>query len=122
MQSTGTIPATVEDYFETVPANRAMALAKIRHLCVSGLVGYKESMDYGMPSYSKNGTVQFAFNNRKDDIAVYILVQDVVANHADAFTDLSTGLIVYNSIFDIDYNLLEEIVEEINVSSSPFYR
>lgn len=121
MQSS-TMPATVEDYFETVPANRAMALAKIRHLCVSGLVGFKESMDYGMPSYSKNDTVEFAFNNRKDDIAVYVLDKAIVGKHADAFTDLDAGLIVYNSIFDIDYNLLEEIVEEINYSSSPFFR
>jgi uncharacterized protein YdhG (YjbR/CyaY superfamily) len=46
---------TVEKYFEEVPAERAEALKRLRQLCIKTLRGYEESMDYGMPSYKRNG-------------------------------------------------------------------
>ncbi|MEO5952722.1 MAG: DUF1801 domain-containing protein, partial [Chloroflexia bacterium] len=75
MQSTAT---TVDDYLETVPSERIPALIKLRHLCASNLPGYTEGMDYGMPSYSKNGTVEVAFNSQKHYISLYILNKDAL--------------------------------------------
>jgi hypothetical protein len=50
MQSTA---ATVDEYLQTVPAERLAALIRIRELCLATLRGYEESMQYGGPTYRK---------------------------------------------------------------------
>ena len=44
-------------------------LAAIRQLCLENLPGYDEGMDYGMPSYAKDGVVEFGFASQKNYIS-----------------------------------------------------
>jgi hypothetical protein len=44
---------TVEEYLQEVPYNRQAALSQLRQLCIDKLVGYQESMEFGMSSYKK---------------------------------------------------------------------
>jgi hypothetical protein len=56
---------TVTAYLGQVPATRRSVLTKLRELCVQGLVGYQEVVEYGLPGYSKNGKVEIAFASQR---------------------------------------------------------
>jgi len=74
----------VDKYLEDVPAQRLDALRRLREMCTTHLTGYEESMVYGMPSYSVDGTVEVAFASQKQYISLYILKQDVFDRHRPA--------------------------------------
>jgi uncharacterized protein YdhG (YjbR/CyaY superfamily) len=114
MQSTA---ATVDEYLETVPLDRAGALAELRQLCLSNLVGYKEGMDYGMPSYSKDGVTEVGFNSQKHYISLYILNKQVVDKYRDQLKDVGKGCIRYRKPEHIDFTLIEQMLDEVAVST-----
>ena len=72
---------TVPAYLKEVPSGRKEALLKLRELCRATLTGYKESMAYGMPGYSRDGEVEVGFASQKNFIALYILRTDVMNAH-----------------------------------------
>ena len=84
MQSTA---KSLDDYLDEVPAERKAALVELRELCRSLLKGFKESMEYGGPCYSRNGEVEVGFASQKNFIGLYILRLDVL----DAYRDLLTA-------------------------------
>ncbi len=55
----------VTTYLQQVPAERRACLTALRQLCRETLIDYTESMDYGMPSYTKNGIVEVGFAQPK---------------------------------------------------------
>lgn len=96
---------------ETVPAERAEALGKLRRLCLSKLTGYAEGMEYGMPSYSKDGVVEVSFNSQKNYISVYMR-SDVLDRYRDQVGDCGKSCIRYRKPEQIDFGLVERMVEE----------
>lgn len=62
----------VTTYIQEATAERQTYLAKLRELCLEVLTGYQEGMDYGMPSYKQNGTIEVGFANQKNYISLYI--------------------------------------------------
>lgn len=108
MQSTAT---TVDEYLETVPPERLDALSKLRQLCLQTLTGYRESMAYGMPSYSKDGTVEIAFNSQKNYISFYVLKKEVVDKYRDMLKDAGKGCIRYRRPEQIDFEVVEKLLE-----------
>jgi uncharacterized protein YdhG (YjbR/CyaY superfamily) len=113
MQSTA---ATVDAYLETVPPQRLAALTRLRQLCRSTLAGYDESMRYGMPSYSRNGTVEIAFNSQKNYISLYVN-QAVVDKYRDQLKNVGKGCIRYSKPEQIDFALVERLLAETVASS-----
>lgn len=81
----------VKDYLKTVPLDRKTTIERLRSLCLDNLIGFEETMEYGMPSYRRNGVVEVAFNSQKNFITLYILRKDVLDRHRDKLTDLSLG-------------------------------
>ena len=88
MQSTAT---NVDAYLAEVPVERRDVLAAIRRLCLEHLPGYEEGMDYGMPSYSKDGVVAFSFASQKNYISIYGLKSDAVEAHRAEFVGARIG-------------------------------
>ena len=64
--------ADVASYIEEVPADRRGALKKLRSLCRENLAGYQECMEYGMPGYKRNGSLELSFASQKQYIALYV--------------------------------------------------
>jgi len=62
----------VASYIEEVPAERRAAIEKLRSLCRKNLAGYEECMDYGMPGYKRNGSLELSFASQKQYIALYV--------------------------------------------------
>ena len=107
MQSTAT---SVDEYLETVPPQRLAALTRLRELCAQTLEGYRESMEYGGPCYSKNGVIEVGFMSQKQYISFYVLKKDVVDKYRDQLKDAGKGCIRYRRPEQIDFDLVERLL------------
>jgi uncharacterized protein YdhG (YjbR/CyaY superfamily) len=73
------------------------------------LAGYEEGMDYGMPSYKKNGVVEVGFASQKNYISLYMLKESVIAAYRAQLAGLSIGkgCIRYSKPAKIDFGVVE---------------
>lgn len=114
MQSTA---KNVTDYLDEVPAERKAALAKLRELCCTLLKGLEESMRYGGPSYSRNGTVEVGFASQKHFIGLYFIRTDVIDAHRDLLkikgVSLGKSCIRYSKPEKIDFHVVEMMLKAI---------
>ena len=112
---------TVTAYIQEVPDERKAALKKLRVLCRSTLVGFEECMDYGGPSYKRNGVVEVGFMSQKHFIGLYILRTDVMNTHRDKLkgkgVSIGKGAIRYSSPDKIDYSVVESMLRATVESS-----
>ena len=113
MQSTA---ATVDEYMQTVPPERLEALTRLRELCRNTLSGYQESMQYGMPSYSRDGEVAVSFNSQKNYISLYV-PQKVADQYRDQLKNVGKSCIRYTRPEQIDFALVERLLAESAHSS-----
>ena len=105
----------VEDYLKEIPENRLEAIIKLRGLCLEILDGYHESMEYGMPSYKKDGgEIEVAFASQKNYISLYVLKERVFNNYRETLKDLSLGkgCIRYKKPEQIDFNVVQRLLVE----------
>ena len=106
---------TVPAYLKEVPAERKAALKQLRDLCRATLTGFKESMDYGGPCYSRNGVVEVGFASQKHFIGLYILRTDVMNAHRYLLNvpgiTLGKGCIRYSKPEKIDFNVVEKMLK-----------
>ena len=112
---------TVTAYLQEVPEKRKAALAQLRQLCMKKLVGYEESMAYGMPSYKKQGgEVEVAFASQKNYISLYILKEEVLDKYRADLThlNLGKGCVRYRQPQQIDFELVAQLLEESYQSDS----
>ena len=114
---------TVPAYIKESPAERREVLSRLRALCRKELTGFKESMAYGMPSYSRNKEVEVAFASQKNFIALYILRTDVMRSHRYMFNvpgvTLGKGCIRYSKPEKIDFGVVEKILRATQTSTGP---
>lgn len=84
--------ATVEEYITEAPEERRAALKILRGLCLAELPGYYEGVNYGMPSYSRDGTnVEVALASQKNCISLYVLKESVLKANVHLLDGLSLG-------------------------------
>ena len=106
---------TVPAYLKEVPVERKAALKQLRELCRATLTGFKESMDYGGPCYSRNGVVEVGFASQKHFIALYILRTDVMRSHRYLLNipgvTLGKGCIRYSRPEKIDFSVVERMLK-----------
>lgn len=112
---------SVDEYLQEVPEKRQAALSRLRKLCQKILVGYEESMAYGMPSYKQqDGDVEVAFASQKNYISLYILKEEVLNKHRESLADLSLGkgCIRYRRPQQINFTIVEQLLSDSFQSSS----
>lgn len=102
----------VEEYLKEVPTERLAALKQLREKCLATLVGYDESMTYGMPCYAKDGTVEVAFASQKNYISLYIMKNEVLNGHRTSLKglNLGKGCIRYSKPAKIDFEIVEKLL------------
>jgi len=110
VQSTAT---NVDAYLAEVPAARREVLAALRHLCLDHLPGYEEGMAYGMPSYAKNGVVEFGFASQKRYISIYGVKSDALEAHRAEFVgaNIGKGCIRYANPKNVNLEAVERLVK-----------
>lgn len=111
----------VGDYVEGAPEHRRAALEALREACRAELGGFRESIEHGMPSYSRDGEVEVAFASQKRYISLYILRTDVMASHRAALGQLSLGkgCIRYPDAAEIDIVVVRSMLRETAGSTGP---
>ncbi|MCU0494735.1 MAG: DUF1801 domain-containing protein [Chloroflexaceae bacterium] len=109
MQSKAT---DVTTYLAQLPEERRACLNQLRQLCLETLEGYSEAMEYGMPCYTKNGTVEVAFASQKNYISLYILKEAVVEAHRPELAGLNVGkgCIRYSKPEKMDVGLVQRLL------------
>ncbi len=68
-------------------------------------------MVYGGPTYSKNGVVEVGFMSQKQYISFYVLKKDVVDKYRDQLKDVGKGCIRYRRAEQIDFEIVEKLLE-----------
>ena len=118
MQSTA---PTVDAYLQEVPEDRRTAIERLRALCLQHLSGFEESMLYGMPGYSRNGTVEVGFNSQRNNISLYILRTDVMNVYRDLFpkSSVGKGCIRYANPAKIDFGIVEAMLKATAETEAP---
>lgn len=79
-------------------------------------------MEYGMPSYKKDGVVEVAFASQANYISLYILKKEVVDAHRDALVGASIGkgCIRFRKPEVTDFAVIESLlVGTVRSSASP---
>jgi uncharacterized protein YdhG (YjbR/CyaY superfamily) len=108
--------ADVPGYLKEVPPDRAEALNQLRQLCLETLVGYQESMRYGMPCYTRQGDSEpeIAFASQKNHISLYVLKQEVMQANQELLegASLGKGCIRYSRPSKIDFDVVKKILME----------
>jgi len=114
---------SVNDYLEQVPAERKEALTRLRDLCRAALTGFEEGMEYGGPSYSRNGVVEVGFASQKHFIGLYILKQEVLEAYKEQLSgkgvSFGKGCIRYSRPERIDFKIVEEMLVATKQSDAP---
>jgi uncharacterized protein YdhG (YjbR/CyaY superfamily) len=104
----------VTAYLQEAPPDRLPCLRTLRELCLEMLPGYEEAMEYGMPSYKKNGLVEVAFASQKGYISLYILKQEVLDANRESLAGLSVGkgCIRYTRPAKMDFAVVRKLLSE----------
>jgi len=83
-------------------------------MCRAALTGFDETMEYSMPSCSRNGEVEVAFASQKNFIGLYILRTDVMNAHKVLLkvkgVSFGIGCIRYSRSEKIDLVIVEKNV------------
>jgi uncharacterized protein YdhG (YjbR/CyaY superfamily) len=120
MQSTA---KDVTSYLEEVPAERREVLARLRDLCRATLTRFEETMDYGAPSYKRNGEVEVGFASQKNFIGLYILRTDVMNAHRHLLKgkgiSVGKGAIRYSRPGRIDFGVVASMLRSTQNSTGP---
>jgi len=105
---------TVPAFLKEVDAKRRPALTKPRKLVREMLPSADESMDYGMPTYQKDGKMVTAFNSQKGYIAFYAGETAIKAHKAE-LGGISCGksCIRYTKPEKIDFAVVRSLLENI---------
>jgi uncharacterized protein YdhG (YjbR/CyaY superfamily) len=82
--------SSVAGYLAALPADRRVALTKLRALIRSIAPGAIETMRWGMPSYASGGWA-FSFASQKKHMAVYVCDARVVQAHRSRLGKLKCG-------------------------------
>src|SRR5688500_10414467 len=114
---------TVDQYIAGAPEERRQALATLRELCLDELAGYEEGIDHGMPSYSREGTVEVSFASQKNYISLYILRTSVMKANAHLLNGLSVGksCIRYRRVDQIDPGVVRKLLADSSADTGPVY-
>ncbi|MGZ8544928.1 MAG: DUF1801 domain-containing protein [Flavisolibacter sp.] len=82
---------TVDAYLEEVPEDRKAVVNQIRNLCKEILVGYREEMVYGGPTYQKDKGIEIGFFSQKNEINFYCLVHGVMLDNKPLLKEFNHG-------------------------------
>jgi len=111
----------VDGYLAGVPDGRRAILAKLRDACRAELAGFGESMAYGMPTYSRDGTAEVAWASQRRYISLYVMRADVLDAHRGQLTglDVGKGCVRYRSPAAVDLSVVRSMLAAVAASRGP---
>ena len=103
---------TSHDYFEQLPSDRQMSLARIRQIIRKQWPKAKEDLAYGMPTYHLGGQPVFALASQKNHITFYVMPYDLLSafKHDLRTRNCGKSCIRFKRLEEGDVDLLERII------------
>jgi uncharacterized protein YdhG (YjbR/CyaY superfamily) len=83
--------ATPHEWFKALPPNVAAELLPLRAAILSTIAGVRETLDYGMPTYSNARGVICALNMQRNYLAFYLLDHEVLLEYERELAGLDCG-------------------------------
>lgn len=107
--------ASVKEYVAEVPEERRAAIMKLHSLCKKNLVGFDESIEYGMPCYKRNGVMAFAFASQKQYISIYGCGSAPMKDLREKLSGQKKGkgCVNFTKPEKIDFAVVEELLRRI---------
>jgi uncharacterized protein YdhG (YjbR/CyaY superfamily) len=104
--------ADVDAFMAEVEPRRQAALSRLRDMCVEELAGFTESMQYGMPTYTRDGVGGFAFASQKQYISLYVSsdVRDAHARQLESH-DMGKSCLRFRNPDKIDFDLVRSLLK-----------
>ncbi|MFC0108028.1 DUF1801 domain-containing protein [Kibdelosporangium aridum] len=111
----------VQTFLDDAAPERQEALRRLRELCLTELAGFTETMQYGMPTYQRDGVGEFAFASQKQYISLYVGRTDVVAAHAEqlASHNMGKGCLRFRNPAKIDFDLVRSLLRATAATRGP---
>ena len=105
-------PTTTQEYFEQLPADRQLPLARIRQLIRKHWPRTREDMSYGMPTYHLSGQPVFAIASQKNHLTFYVMPYDLLNafKHDLRTRNCGKSCIRFKRLEEGDVDLLERII------------
>ena len=112
--------ADVEDYIAQQDVHWRDALETLRTLCLATLIDHTEGMDYGMPSYSRDGKTNVSFAKQANYLSLYLMKKPVLDDHRAQLAGVSVGkgCIRYTTTKQIDWDVVKEILVDAATSDA----
>jgi uncharacterized protein YdhG (YjbR/CyaY superfamily) len=107
---------TVTEYMRDVPDEHLDALTELREICLQTLRGFKESMEFGIPSYSRNGQLTVAWaSTPKEEIQLQIFHEPTLKKFKPLLKHLDVGksTIHFKKPEQLDSALIRKILEDV---------
>lgn len=106
---------TVTEYMREARPTHLDALTELREICLQTLPGFKESMEYGVPTYSHNGKAEVSWNSQKDHISLFLMNPDIIKKYKPQLKnlDINKSCIRYKNPSQIDFDLIKKILTDI---------
>ncbi|MBN2518444.1 MAG: DUF1801 domain-containing protein [Candidatus Altiarchaeota archaeon] len=108
---------TVDVYIENLAGERRSAISRLGGLRKGLMPGFKESVEYGMPTYTKSGEV-FAFASQKDYVSLYVNNRGLIEKHKNKLGRAGFGknCIRYRRPSEINFKAVEDLPGEAYTS------
>src|SRR5262249_2122606 len=112
--------ANIAEYIDEQPEEWRATLRKLRAACRRELTGYKETMAYGMPAYTRDGQVEVSFAKQARNLSLYILKQPVFEEHRSALDglDLGKGCIRYRRPAQVNWDVVSRLLSDTRDSEN----
>lgn len=110
--------STAHEYFERLPEERQLPMARMRQLIRKHWPKAKEDMAYGMPTYHLGSQPVFALASQKNHITFYVMPYDLLSafKHDLRTRNCGKSCIRFRRLEEEDMDLLERIVKFIGTT------
>ncbi len=81
----------VDRYLEELPAERRQAIAALRQMIRAEAPEARETMQYGLPTYTLRGEPLYALASQKNYLALYVSQTDLVADYQARLGKIDCG-------------------------------
>ncbi|HXU99241.1 MAG TPA: DUF1801 domain-containing protein [Caulobacteraceae bacterium] len=102
----------MDDYIAEASAERAWLLTRIRDLACTLLTDHQETMQWGMPVYTRSGAPSFGFAEQKNYVSLYFINPAALRKNPEALLALNTGknCVRLRKSTKVDWALLERLL------------
>lgn len=106
------LPITAHDYYERLPEERQLPMARIRQMIRKHWPRTREDMANGFPTYHLGGQALFAVSSQKNHITFYVLPPGMLSvfNQDLRARDHGKSCVRFRRLDDEDLGLLHRIV------------